>query len=413
MRTGRTPARSVRFRHAHTLEDVRTIAKRVLPTAVYDYVEGGGGDEVTIARNRAGWQSLEFERRALVDVSVIDQTTTILGTPVSSPLVLAPVGLAAVAHPDGEKAAAVAAAGRGIISTLASGASWNIEEVAAATDGAKWFQLYIWRDRGITREIVERAKAAGYLALVLTVDVPVAAHRERDTRNGFQIPPRPTLRHAADVLRHASWFGRLAWNETFGHRLTMGNFTKDAGVGKRVVAMTMVNTLFDPRVTWDDVAWLRSIWDGPIVIKGITTTADAVQSVECGAAGVWVSNHGGRQLDGLPATVDVLPAIVDEVAGRAEVYLDGGIRRGSDVVKALALGATACMIGRPYVYGLAAGGEAGVRLVLDTFVSEIDATLALLGVPAIGDLDRSVIRNPIGYTDLDYFTRHRRQEKRP
>ena len=368
------------------------MATRRLPVAVNDFIEGGAEDEITVARNRTAFQALTFERRALTDVSRRDLATTLLGTPVTMPVALAPVGLAALAHPTGERAAAVAAANKGVLSTLSASSCWSLEEVAAAAHGPRWFQLYIWRERSVTEEIVERARLAGYTALVLTVDVPVAARRERDLRNGFTIPPKPSIRHAGDVLRHLGWFGRLAIDEAVGHGLTMGNFRSAGGVRTRLVMMDVVNGLFDASVTWDDIEWLRSVWSGPLVVKGITSAADATNAVAQGADAVWVSNHGGRQLDGLPATIDVLPEIAAAVGDSVEVYLDGGVRRGSDVVKALARGARACMIGRPYVYGLAAGGQAGVERVLDHFRTEIDATLALVGCPSVGELDESYLR---------------------
>lgn len=394
MRDGRVAPRGLTLPHAVNVQDVRAIARRRLPVAVRDFIEGGAEDEVTLRRNRLAFRDIELRHRVLSDAGTRDQSTTVLGTPVTTPIVLAPVGLAALAHPSGERAAAVAAAEAGIVSTLSSSSCWSLEDVADATPGApRWFQLYIWRDREVTREVVERARSAGYKALAVTVDVPVAARRERDIRNGFEIPPRPTLRHAGDVLRHVGWFSRMAWDEAFGHGLTMGNFGDHSGIGKRVVMMEHVNTLFDPHVTWESLEWLKEVWGGPLIIKGITSDADARQAVDRGADAVWVSNHGGRQLDGLPATIDVLPSIVDAVGDRVEVYLDSGVRRGSDVVKALALGARACMVGRPYVYGLAAGGEAGVTRVIDILKTEIDATLALLGCPAVADLDRGWLRS--------------------
>ena len=393
MRDGRTPPRNLTIKHTSNVEDVRSIATRKLPMAVKDFIEGGAEDEITLNRNRDAFQAIQLRHRVLTDVSSRDQSTTILGTPVESPLVLAPVGLAALAHPEGERAAAIAAAKKGIISTLSSSSTWSLEEVAEATpDAARWFQLYIWRDRGITREVVERARSAGYRALAVTVDVPVAARRERDLRNGFEIPPRPTIRQAGDVLRHVEWFTRRGWDEVFGHGLVMGNFGKKSGIGKRVVMMEYVNTMFDPSVTWDDMEWLKSIWGGDLLIKGITNDQDAKEAVARGANGVWVSNHGGRQLDGLPATIDVLPGIVDAVDGKAEVFLDSGVRRGSDVIKAVARGARACMIGRPYVYGLGAGGQVGVERVIDHIRAEIDANLALIGCPSITKLDSSYLR---------------------
>ena len=393
MRNGTLPPRRVRLSHEVNVEDIRSIAMRRLPTAVSDFIEGGGEGEVTLGRNRQAFERLSFRPRALSDASTRELGTTLLGTRVAAPIVLAPVGLAALSHPLGEQAAAKAAAHAGLISTLSSSSCWSLEEVADATPEApKWFQLYVWRDRGITSEVVARAKAAGYRALIVTVDVPVGARRERDLRNGFTIPPRPTWRHTGDVLRHLPWVTRFGWDELFGHGLTMGNFGGRASVTKRMAFMDRVNQRFDPGMTWDDLERLRSEWGGPIVVKGITNGQDAAEAVARGSDAVWVSNHGGRQLDGLPATIDVLPEIAEAVAGRAEVYLDGGIRRGSDIVKALALGARACMIGRPYLYGLAAGGRAGVERVIDLLIAQLDNTLALLGCRSVDALDESWLR---------------------
>jgi L-lactate dehydrogenase (cytochrome) len=393
MRNGTRAPRFLSLDHAVDVADVRSIAMRRLPTAVSDFIEGGGEGEITLRRNRRSLDELTFRPRALSDASSRTLATTFLGTPVSMPIALAPVGLAALAHPLGERVAASAAASAGIISTLSSSSCWSLEEVAAATPTApKWFQLYVWRDRALSEEVVQRARAAGYRALVITVDVPAGARRERDLRNGFTIPPRPTWRHSGDVLRHLPWVTRFGWDEVFGHGLTMGNFGGRASPVTRMAFMDGVNQRFDPGMTWDDLEWLRSLWDGPMVIKGITDERDAAEAVARGMDAVWVSNHGGRQLDGLPATIDVLPGIVDAVDGKAEVYLDGGIRRGSDVVKALARGARGVMIGRPYVYGLAAGGEAGVAKVIDLLAAQLDTTLALLGCPSVEDLDESWLR---------------------
>ncbi|MDP9460700.1 MAG: alpha-hydroxy-acid oxidizing protein [Actinomycetota bacterium] len=386
------PRRRSALQRASGVDDVRDLARRRLPRAVLDFVEGGAEDEVTIARNRQALQDLTFVPRALTDVSSRSQGTTLLGTAVSSPVVLAPVGLAALAHPDGELAAARAASSMGVISTLSSSSAWGLEDVARSCDGPQWFQLYVWRDRDLTRRIVERARAAGFRALCLTVDVPVSARRQRDIRNGFTVPPRPRLRQAGDLVRHAGWFRRLAVSELAGHKLTMGNFTAvDLGIRDRLRMLDVVNELFDPGVGWADLNWLKDVWGGPLVVKGVMTGADARRSVNAGADAVWVSNHGGRQLDGLRGSAEALPEVVAEVGGQAEVYLDGGIRRGSDVVKALALGARACMIGRPWMYGLAAGGRAGVEVVLRLFRTEIDVTLALLGRPTLESLDRGAV----------------------
>lgn len=385
--TGRSLDRAV------SVSDVHRLARRRLPKAVFDYIEGGAEDEFTIARNRSAFADTTFVSSVLSDVSHRDLSTTVLGTPVEFPVVLSPVGLAALAHPDGEVAAARAASSAGLISTLSSSSAHSLEDVAASCFGPKWFQIYVWRDRDLTRRVVERARAAGYRALCLTVDVPVSARRERDLRNGFVIPPRPQLRQAGDVLLHARWFASLLANEARGNGIGMGSFTpEDLGLRERLRMIDVVNDLFDPSMSWRDLEWLKEVWGGPLVIKGVMSAADARHSIDSGADAVWVSNHGGRQLDGHPASLEALVEIADAVHGDAELYVDGGIRRGSDVVKALALGATACMIGRPYVYGLAAGGEVGARRVLEMLRTEIDATMALLGRASIKDLDRSAVR---------------------
>ena len=394
MSTSRYPSR---LHRASGVDDVRALARRRLPRSVLDFIEGGAEEEVTIARNREAFRDLTFLPRVLTDVSHRSQATTLLGTPVTSPVVLAPVGLAALAHPSGEVAAARAAANKGLISTVSSSSAWSLEDVADSCEGPQWFQLYVWRDRELTRRIVERARAAGFRALCLTVDVQVSARRQRDIRNGFTVPPRPRLRQAGDVVRHAGWFRRLAVSELAGHRLTMGNLASgELGIQGRLRTFDLANALFDPSVSWRDLEWLKEIWGGPVVVKGVSTGTDARRSVDAGADAVWVSNHGGRQLDGLRGSAEVLPEVVAEVGGRAEVYLDGGVRRGSDVVKAVALGARACMIGRPWMYGLAAGGQAGIEVVLDLLRTEIDTTLALLGRPTLESLDAGAVSTTRG-----------------
>lgn len=372
------------------LEDLRQRARRRLPRTIFDYVEGGADDEYTVHANRRGFERYLFRARTLVDVSARDQSTTLLGERLSTPIILGPTGLAGLVAPWGEVLAAKAAASRGSLFTLSTMSICTIEEVAAAAPPPLWFQLYVWKDRGITRSLVERARAAGYRALCLTVDVQEMGNRERDRRNGFTIPPRVTFTNLLDVFRHLGWVLRMSSSP----RATFGNFIETGALAKKdaVSVAGFTNKQFDPSVTWKDLEWLRSIWPGPIVLKGITCAEDAHLAVEHGVQAIIVSNHGGRQLDFLPAGTDVLPEVVDAVQGRAEVVLDGGIRRGSDVVKAIALGARACMIGRPFLYGLAADGQAGVELTLDILSKEIDRTLALLGRPRLADLDRSALR---------------------
>jgi L-lactate dehydrogenase (cytochrome) len=375
---------------AHTVEDLRHLARRRLPRAIFDFVEGGAGDERTVARNRAAFQRLLFEPRVLVDVAKREQATVVLGERVATPVLVSPTGMAGLCWPRGEVEAARGAHEAGTIYTLSTHSSCTIEEVAAGAPGPLWFQLYVWQNRDLTRSFVDRARAAGYRALVLTVDVPVISRRERDLRNGFTVPPRITVRNALDTLRRVGWIRRVL----LGPKLTLANLVGMPGAPRTdIVTMAGVaNRQVDPSLTWADLAWFRSLWSGPLLLKGVLTVADARKAVEHGVDGLVVSNHGGRQLDGARASIEALPDIVDAVGSRVEVLLDGGVRRGADVVRALALGARAVMVGRPYLYGLASGGSAGVRRVLEILHGEVDHALALTGVPRVGDLDRTVVR---------------------
>jgi L-lactate dehydrogenase (cytochrome) len=373
-----------------TIDDLRRIARRRLPRAVFDFVEGGAGDERTVVRNRAAFERLLFQPRALVDVSKREQATVVLGERVSTPVLVSPTGMAGLCWPKGEVAAARGAQDAGTIYTLSTHSSCSIEEVAAGAPGPLWFQLYVWQNRDLTRSFVERARAAGYRALVLTVDVPIISRRERDIRNGFTIPPRITVRNALDTLRRVGWMRRVL----LGPRLTLANLVGAPGAPRTDIVTLggVANRQVDPSVAWADLAWFRSLWRGPLVLKGVLTAADARRAVDHGVDGVIVSNHGGRQLDGTSASIEALPEIADAVGDRIEVLLDGGVRRGADVVRALALGARAVMVGRPYLYGLAVGGQAGVRRAIQILAGEVDHALALVGVPRVGDLDPTVVR---------------------
>lgn len=373
------------------LEDLRRHARRRLPRTIFDFVDGGAEDEHTMRANQESFTKYPLRARALVDVSACDQSTTLLGKPLSTPVILGPAGLTGLVAPRGEILAARAAQKKGTLFTLSTMSVCSIEEVAAAVPGSSlWFQLYVWKDRGITRTLIERAKAAGYHALCLTVDVPAMGRRERDLRNGFTVPPRITLSNVVDMMLHIGWVLRMMTvpRPTFGNFVGTGHVKKEDAVS----VATFTNKQFDPSVTWADLEWVRSLWPGPLLLKGISCAEDARLAVQHGVQGLIVSNHGGRQLDHLPAAIDMLPEIVDAVEGRAELILDGGIRRGSDVVKAIAMGARACMVGRPFLYGLAAKGEAGVELMLDLLRAEIDRTLALIGCPKLTQLDRSFMR---------------------
>jgi L-lactate dehydrogenase (cytochrome) len=375
---------------AYTIDDLRRLARRRLPRAVFDFVEGGAGDERTVARNRAAFERLLFQPHVLVDVSKREQATVVLGERVKTPVLVSPTGMAGLCWPRGEVVAARAAHEIGTIYTLSTHSSCSIEEVAAGAPGPLWFQLYVWQNRELTRSFVDRARIAGYRALMLTVDVPVISRRERDLRNGFTVPPRLTVRNVADTLRRVGWMRRVL----LGPRLTLANLVGATGAPRTdiVTLAGVAQRQVDPSMTWADLAWFRSLWSGPLLLKGVLTAADARRAAEHGVDGLVVSNHGGRQLDGASATVEALPEIVDAVGHRMEVLLDGGVRRGADVVRALALGARAVMVGRPYLYGLAAGGPAGVRRALEILVGEVDHALALVGVPRVGDLDRTIVR---------------------
>jgi isopentenyl diphosphate isomerase/L-lactate dehydrogenase-like FMN-dependent dehydrogenase len=368
--------------------DVRRIARRRIPKVAFDFIEGGAEDEVTLARNEEAYRELALRPRWLQDVSSRDQSTTVFGQRIETPVLLAPVGLARLAHQEAEVAAARAAVSRGTIFTLSSNASMSIERVAEAAPGPHWFQIYLWRRRERNEELLERVRRNGYSALVVTVDVPVVAKRERDLANGFTVPFRPTLGMALDVARRPRWArGLLA-----GGPITFANYTEFGAGSAPTELWKYVNSdLINPAATYADLRWLRESWEGPLLVKGVLTAEDAEQAIACGVDGLVVSNHGARQTDGVPATIDVLPEIVAATAGRAEILVDSGIRRGSDVVKALALGARAVLIGRPYVYGAAMAGEAGVSRVLEILSDEIDRTLALIGRPTLAHLDPTCV----------------------
>ncbi|MGE0307322.1 MAG: alpha-hydroxy acid oxidase [Acidimicrobiia bacterium] len=385
-----------RLRKAASVADLRRIAKRRVPRGVFDYIDGAAEDERTMAANRIALDRIGFDPRVLVDVSDIDTSSTLLGRQLKLPLVLAPTGFTRIADPAGELAVARAADRAGLPYTLSTLSTRSIEEVAAVSSGAKWFQVYVWRDRGLVLDMVQRAKAAGYEALMVTVDTPVLGRRERDVRRGFSLPPKVGLGTLIDGAIHPGWTWDFVRAEPilFANVATSSAASSDgaAGDGSTAVSLsTYVNSQFDPSLQWRDLDWLRGHWDGPIIVKGIQSVADAERTVAAGAEGLVISNHGGRQLDGAPATADLIAPIADAVGGQIVVVVDGGIRRGSDVVKAVALGADACMIGRAYLYGLAAAGERGVAHVLDLFDTDVRRTMALIGVSRLADVNRSCL----------------------
>lgn len=352
------------------LFELEAIAREKLSRETYDYYASGSQDEVTLRENRAAYDRLALAYRVLVDVSQRDLTTSVLGQPVALPVLVAPTAFQRLATPEGELATVQAAGAAGTVMILSTLSNTPIEEVVAAASGPVWFQLYVYRDRKATEGLVRRAEAAGCRALVLTVDAPVIGRRERDVRNRFHLPPGLS---AANLLPVG--YGDLP------------PAAADSGLA------AYVSALIDPALSWRDVAWLRSLTALPLVIKGIVRPDDAVRAAEAGAAAVVVSNHGGRQLDTAPATIEVLPEIAGALAGLpVEVLVDGGVRRGTDIVKALALGARAVLVGRPVLWGLAAGGEAGAALALGLLRAELDLAMALAGAPTVADITRDLVR---------------------
>jgi L-lactate dehydrogenase (cytochrome) len=373
-----------RLARALTVTDLRAAARRRTPRAVFDYTDGAAEAETSLRRAREAFQLVEFRPRVLRDVTAVDTTTSILGRPAALPLAFAPTGFTRMMHHQGERAVVRVAEAVGIPYALSTLGTTSIEDVAAAAPAARrWFQLYVWRDRGAGKELVERAQAAGYEALILTVDVPVAGARLRDARNGLTIPPSLTLRTVLDAATHPSWWFNLLSTEP----LEFASLTSSEGT-----VAELINRMFDPSLTVRDLAWLRETWSGPLLVKGIQHVDDARMVVDAGADAVVVSNHGGRQLDRAATPLEVLPAVVEAVGDRAEVLLDGGVRSGADVAAAVALGARACLVGRAYLYGLMAGGERGVRRSVDILAAELVRTLQLLGADSLGGLEPAHVR---------------------
>jgi L-lactate dehydrogenase (cytochrome) len=373
-----------RLRRAASVEDLRDQARRRVPRAVFDYTDGGAGREVSLRRSRAAFDRVEFLPTVLRDVSSVDVSTTVLGRPAALPLVMAPTGFTRMMNHQGEPAVARAAARAGVPYALSTMGTTSPERLAAeAPEARRWFQLYLWRDRVASTEIVRRAAENGYEALVLTVDTPVGGLRLRDVRNGMTIPPALTARTILDGARHPSWWANLLTTEP----LEFASLNSFAGT-----VSDLASQVFDPSATLADVRWLRDTWSGPLIVKGLLTVDDAVAAVDAGADGVVVSNHGGRQLDQSPTPLEQLPAIAEAVGERAEVYVDGGVMSGSDVMAAVTLGARAALVGRAYLYGLMAGGEAGVDRVLEILRKEMVTAMQLTGVTSVAELTKDRVR---------------------
>ncbi|REF35058.1 alpha-hydroxy acid oxidase [Thermasporomyces composti] len=375
-----------RLDRALTIADLRAIAKRRTPKGPFDYTDGAAEEEISLRRARALFRRVQFNPGVLRDVSKVDPSTTILGRPSAYPFAFAPTGFTRMMQHEGETAVVRVAERTGIPYALSTLGTTSIEDVAAAAPSAdKWFQLYIWTDRDAGKDLVQRAKDAGYTTLVLTVDVPVAGARLRDVRNGMTIPPSLTPRTLIDMAMHPSWWFNLLTTKP----LSFASLSEWPGT-----VAELINHMFDPTVTFDDVAWLRETWSGSLVVKGIQNVEDARRVVDLGADAVVVSNHGGRQLDRAPVPLELLPKVVDAVGDRAEVFVDTGVMSGADIVAGVALGAKAVLVGRAYLYGLMAGGERGVQRAVEILASEITRTMQLLGVSKVEELNRSHVTLP-------------------
>ncbi|MGH9161539.1 MAG: alpha-hydroxy acid oxidase [Vicinamibacteraceae bacterium] len=375
------------------IDDLRTLAKRRLPRVVFDYIDGGAEDEVTLRENRRAFELVTFRPRHAVAVPRCELGTAVLGTQVDVPFLLAPVGSSRMFYPRGEVAAARAAGAAGTAYTLSTLSGCTLEDVRAGSTGPLWYQLYLVGGRDVAKAAIERARSAGFTALVITIDTAVSGLRERDVRNGSRellgSKVVSKLRYVPQMLARPRW---------------LASFLRDGGLmhfpnvvipGKGPMSYADVSVALDEAaVTWNDLQWIRDVWNGPVVVKGVLTAEDARRAIDEGAAGIVVSNHGGRQLDGVSATLRALPEIRAAVGRKTEVYLDGGIRRGSDIVKALCLGASAVLIGRAYAYGLAAAGGAGVARAIQILRTDLQRTLKLLGCPSVAELDRSYVHVP-------------------
>ncbi len=373
----------------HNISDLRWFAKLRVPLPMFHYLDGAADDEVTMDRNQQDFAKYDFLPRYLVDVSKIDTSTTVMGTVIDFPIVCAPTGMSRLFNNEGELAVSKAAAAAGTVYSLSTVSTYSIEEVAAVCDGSKWFQLYVFRDRELVSELLERCKKAGYTGLVLTVDVPVAGNRERDLRTGMAMPPKLT------VASWISFFLRPLWSLKYlmSKEFQLANVKHKAPVGKEGTTSLVeyLNKQFDMTVDWSVAEAIGKEWGGSFAIKGICCVEDAIRAADIGASAIILSNHGGRQLDFAVTPINMLPTVVEAVGDRLEIILDGGVRRGTDVVKALALGASACMIGRPYLFGLGAGGEKGVSKALSILHSEVERCMALLGCRSVKEISKEYL----------------------
>ncbi len=377
--------------HLTCVEDFRRLARRRVPRMFYDYMDSGSWTEDTYRSNQADFQALKFRQRVAVDIVRRSLRTTLLGEDAAMPVALAPTGLTGMLHADGEILAARAAERFGIPFTLSTMSICSIEDIAAHTQRPFWFQLYVMRDRDFVGRLIDRAKAAGCSALVVTVDLQVMGQRHKDIKNGLSAPPRPTLANLAGLALRPRWcLGMLGTR-----RRVFGNIVGHVqGVSDMSSLVSWSTQQFDASLNWNDLAWIKARWDGRMIVKGIMDVQDARLAVEAGADALVVSNHGGRQLDGAPSSISALPAIADAVGGDIEVLMDGGVRGGQDVLRAVALGARGVMVGRAFLYALAAMGEAGVTRCLGLIANELDVSMAFCGRTRIEDVDRTILLNP-------------------
>ena len=370
------------------VDDLKKQMERRVPRMFYDYCESGSWTESTFNAKETDLQDINFHQRVAIDVSERSTAMTMLGEEVTMPVALAPTGLAGMQHADGEILAAQAAEAFGVPFTLSTMSICSIEDVAASTNRPFWFQLYVMRDRTFIRNLVERARAANCSALMITLDLQIMGQRHKDVRNGLSAPPKMTLKNLVNLATKPSWCLRMLGTSRREFRNIVGHVE---GVSDMSSLADWTVSQFDPSLSWDDVREIRRQWDGKVIIKGILDAEDARQAVNVGADAVVVSNHGGRQLDGAPSSIAALPAIVDAIGDRCEVWMDGGIRTGQDVLRAVALGATGTLVGRAYLYGLGAGGRQGVTKVLEILHKELDLTMALCGRSNLSEVDESIL----------------------
>lgn len=370
------------------IADLKKLARRRVPKMFFDYADSGAWTESTYRANESDFAKIKLRQRVLVDMTDRSLATTMIGQNVAMPVALSPTGLAGMQHADGEILAAQAAEEFGVPFTLSTMSICSIEDVAAATKKPFWFQLYVMKDRDFVRNLIERAKAAGCSALVLTLDLQILGQRHKDLRNGLSAPPKFTPKHIWQMMTRLQWCLGMMGTQ----RRTFRNIAGHAkGVSDLSSLSSWTAEQFDPKLNWDDVEWIKNLWGGPLILKGILDEEDALMAAKTGADAIIVSNHGGRQLDGAPSSIAMLPRIVDTVGDKVEIHLDGGIRSGQDVLKAVALGAKGTYIGRPFLYGLGAMGKAGVTKALDIIAREADVTMALCGKRRITDVDSSIL----------------------